>query len=1471
MSVSLFDPKTGQLYDAPDEESAAAQIRAYGLERATPEQVAEYDALKAQEAQPIAGRARAAGTAALATGARLIEGTAAAIEGATGFGTAPGLEVEQGSTATAEGIAPSAFTPEARAARQAFPVSAMAGALAPAVATGLALAPVSGGAAGLLATEGVVGGVLGEAGEAALAERRMSARGALMNGVIGVGLGGLGAGAGAALRSLQGARRPLVETAEQVVNRRVPRALLEAGEDLADPETARRATEISSQRIDSLMRRIDEAAASARPPVANNPAAQQQALTGLADELADAQPELAAQLREMAELPRGMRWRELQSLESSNPDVAAALDSLRNDAALWGDRAVAHGQALAAARAARSAGPGEFRAALQGIEDTAVRQLSDELSAALDDAAAIEAAQVFAPARRTGSVGAAADDFADTDFETAIKEIDEGKLKGRALQAVADVAPGKRALMSLDAGDSLDTIDEILKQDVSFGVKVADFELGAREFTPEIIEAQRGWISDQAKRGREIADLIADARTKVETGQGFDTKGLGVEAINTIRTGLSRIEAATDAATRNIETDLLKREVDSLVKRVGGSRSLDEGTQRWLMQRLRPYADSLREGLQDTSLWGRNARLQTALNAGWHKLIEPYSRVQRQLSEMLGREYGEIGAAAINRRANVPAIERAMASDKGRGFFRDMVQALEGLDEIAEARQSFGLSRLERLDEMRAAIANVRDQFNTATMLRIAEKRAGVPAKLSTGELVADTALDAAGMIPGVGLLATGARVARKAAQRLQPDLELTEALKGTAVGRIFARNLRRFSRTQLEQLQDTGFTREMLPPSLRGALRRYGAPSSVGGLRPSEAREILSRTAARGSRGGRGGRGGAGSAVPPPVDGAPAVRGTAPVPGQVGLDPVGPKQPLDPVSAGGVPVGSAGEAAAAAPTPAPAIPDDVLTPHVGSVAGGGILAERLSGPGGKTPGGFFRGTDGVVRYVKVDKDAAHSAVEAGNAQMYAALGRKVPDMRAVELPDGKLAIASEAFGPEWKELDQIEDWSQLPTSVRDSYAAGVPIDFIMGNWDVSRNARNIMTNGVETLMVDPGEAAANAWAAKWFAGNERHVERELARTAAAGKGQLPTTEEGFLLDPNWGAFVGKEPPHSLLRSYASSDGEMRAIMQQSFDSAVARIEKAGGPEAFIRHHQPKLDDAAVKRAAAEMSERIERFKKALPALAGIVAIAFASEASAAAPEDMQAADMLEAEAQRDLEATARALTDPAFAERWARQARELPGTLERFQGPHATLRQAFAERRQAILDATRDPETLIGVMADRFGDLPPEVGMQALQVAQYLSKELPPVRGATVTRPNGLPPDELEMRAWALKYETAVDPSSAFDDAKRGKLRHEQVRTLKAVWPDRYEELRTATLMAMGEGRSSVTQRMRADLLFGFAESLDPAFSRRLSAAAAQAYAERDGAGAPSSAPARPRSAAATNPGGLNALQLGASAPLPQ
>lgn len=1454
--MKFRDDDTGRIIEVPDDRIEEA--RAAGL---VPAEGAGSGGLG--EALRTAGeealRVPLSGAAAVARGVLGDKGAEAGLVSETTGSAAPYSGRE---------AAPSLFNDEAMARRAAHGTAATLGGIAPYVGLG-ALTGGVGGAAGLV-TESAVAGAAQEAAESDIEGRTsLSATGALYNGLLNLGFAGLGLGLGKAYRVVTGrATKPLAEAGERVAQRRLPGALSAGGADLADPAVAARAREVVGQRIDSTMGQLDEALSASRPPVANNGQAQRTALTGLADSLREAQPELAARLESLATLPRERRFRGLLDLSSGNPNVAAALDQVRSDPALWGDKAVAHGQALAAARAARPSGPGAYLDAIRGVDDPAVKRLANDLAQHVDVAGSIEAAQAFAPGEAR-SAGAAAEDFADTDFDAAIKEIDEGKLKPAAVKAVAEVAPGKRALMAHDAADSLDTIDEILKQDVSFGVKRADFERGAAELSSEQIEAQRGWLSEQAARGRQIADELVESRARVESGEGYDTKGLGVDAINKIRTGLSRIEAAEDAAARNIETDLFKREVDGLVKRVGASRSLDEGTQHWLMGKLRPYADALRDGLQDSDLWGRNAELQRELNAGWHQLIDPYSRVQRELTELLGREYGEVGAAAINRRANVNAIERAMASNRGRGLYRDMSQALEGLDQIADARSQFGLSRLERLDEMRSAIRNVRDQFNTATVLRIAEKRAGVPAKLSTGELVTE----------GLGVLSPRiahathlAKVAGKVIRGLRPEeIDLTAALKGTATGRLFSRNLSRFARTQAEQLADTGFTREILSPTLRRALRGHGAPGMGGG-------------------GGASGAGGAFpglSSVPQPLRQRVGTQGVRSVEqareliagpkrtnyaGSRPLDRVGPigvsdagigRLDVEPsrLSGGANDVGihaPGGEAQGLAQ--GGTLPPDIFTPHVGSVAEGGIFYERLSGPKGKTPGGMFRGTDGVIRYIKADKDPAHSAIEAGNAAMYRDLGRKVPDLRVVQLPGGHAALASEAFGPEWKELHQIHDWSALPASVRDSYAEGVPVDFIMGNWDVSRNARNIMTNGAETLMIDPGEAATNAWAAGWFKGNETQSALEIARTFDYGHGA------GAIPDS-----VGT-PPHELLRSYAESSGELRARMGQSFERAVATIEQAGGPEAFIRQHQPTLGPAEVSRAAAEMTDRIKAFRLSLPFFAGAIALAFSDPASAAEAKDMAAQlQAHEQEAQRDLDDTARALTDPDFAARWARQSRELPSTLESFQGLHRTLQQAYAERREAILRASQDPNYLIEHFSESFGDLPPEVGLKAFQIAQYLAAKLPPARGVTVTRPDGLPPSSLEMRRWALQYQAALDPSTVMDDAKRGRLRHEQVQVLKDMWGDRYDALRNATMIAMGDGKSSIVQRQRADLLFGFGSALDPAFSRRLAGVAQQAYAQRQQQGGAPGAPTTSRIAASTRPGGLNALQLGASAPLSQ
>lgn len=270
--------------------------------------------------------------------------------------------------------------------------------------------------------------------------------------------------------------------------------------------------------------------------------------------------------------------------------------------------------------------------------------------------------------------------------------------------------------------------------------------------------------------------------------------------------------------------------------------------------------------------------------------------------------------------------------------------------------------------------------------------------------------------------------------------------------------------------------------------------------------------------------------------------------------------------------------------------------------------------------------------------------------------------------------------------------------------------------------------------------------------------------------------------------------------------------------------------------------------------------------LGGYKAYQFLEEPEQTGPtQDDQHAQYLAQAGARDTLATARALTDPAAASEYARRSRGQPSTLEQFQGEHETLQQAFTAQRATVEKAMRDPSAIVDSLGDAFGGLSPELrdklSAKALQLASYSYQELPPQRGVSASRPQGLPPHPLEARSWALKTMTAFKPSTAFDDAKRGTLRHEQVESLKANWPELYSDLRAQTLTAMTSGKASIQQKQRNDLLFGFGAALDPAFSPRISAAANQARQAQPTAAAPSGAPAKSKTTANLQPDGLAAL----------
>lgn len=258
----------------------------------------------------------------------------------------------------------------------------------------------------------------------------------------------------------------------------------------------------------------------------------------------------------------------------------------------------------------------------------------------------------------------------------------------------------------------------------------------------------------------------------------------------------------------------------------------------------------------------------------------------------------------------------------------------------------------------------------------------------------------------------------------------------------------------------------------------------------------------------------------------------------------------------------------------------------------------------------------------------------------------------------------------------------------------------------------------------------------------------------------------------------------------------------------------------------------------------------------------------------VKAAEFLKAAGQADRRLTARLMVDPRQASRFLRVAGAPLSPFARFRGEHETLPQAFDASRAAVEKYSANPMTLITLLEEQMGDIDREAPRlsraiieQATKVQRYLVQNLPRRRGVSVARPNGSPPTPLEMRSWILRFTAATDPESVMADARAGRLRREQVDTLKALWPREYDELRNAIVEEFGSGRSTPATRQRLSLLFELDGSIEPALGSRVRTFVAQAR-QRQQQAQPAKAPSMNRSSLVSQnnlaPGGMQATQLG-------
>lgn len=130
-------------------------------------------------------------------------------------------------------------------------------------------------------------------------------------------------------------------------------------------------------------------------------------------------------------------------------------------------------------------------------------------------------------------------------------------------------------------------------------------------------------------------------------------------------------------------------------------------------------------------------------------------------------------------------------------------------------------------------------------------------------------------------------------------------------------------------------------------------------------------------------------------------------------------------------------------------------------------MATQVSGQKGSNPGGTYKGSDGIERYVKFYKDPGQGRAEATANTIYNDLGVNAPKSSIFTAPNGKEAFASEIV-PGGKTLQQEGVNKDNAQATMKGFAA----DVLTANWDaVGLTHDNILMKAGQAHRIDNGSA----------------------------------------------------------------------------------------------------------------------------------------------------------------------------------------------------------------------------------------------------------------------------------------------------------------------------------------------------------------------------------------------------------------
>src|SRR6266403_2386725 len=227
-------------------------------------------------------------------------------------------------------------------------------------------------------------------------------------------------------------------------------------------------------------------------------------------------------------------------------------------------------------------------------------------------------------------------------------------------------------------------------------------------------------------------------------------------------------------------------------------------------------------------------------------------------------------------------------------------------------------------------------------------------------------------------------------------------------------------------------------------------------------------------------------------------------------------------------------------------------------------MTEKVGEKKGTNPGGMYKGSDGVTRYVKWYTDDRQARGEALANKIYNDLGLGAQKSVLFTKADGKHAIASEMVAPNGKTLAQYGITKEIANKILDGFAA----DVLTANWDA-------VGQGHDNIIVGPQ-------------GMVYRIDQGGTFLKRAQGGDKPEgllnqiTEVNKLFDKSTNSSYAKVGDAAGIKSVADMTDRFRTQVNEI--SFLA--EKVGGWQKYVEQNAPLMPKAEQKQIAGMLESR---------------------------------------------------------------------------------------------------------------------------------------------------------------------------------------------------------------------------------------------------------------------------------------------